>query len=280
MARSTAQVLGARDPTPRAGRNSDAVGVFDSGWGGLSVLREIRRRLPAERLAYVADSAHVPYGPKAPEFIRERAFHIASFLAGLPVKALVVACNTATAAALADLREHFAFPIVGMEPAVKPAVAATRSRVVGVLATTGTLESARFAALLERYAGDVEVLTQPCPGLVEQVESGDLDGPTTRSLLHRYVRPLVDAGADTLILGCTHYPFLRAAIERAAGPAVSLVDTGEAVARRLESVLTERAMLADRASGDVRFWSSDAAHAAPAALAHLWPTPPAVDALP
>lgn len=263
--------------TDPAGR---PIGVFDSGWGGLSVLADIRRILPAERLAYVADSAHVPYGPKPPEFIRERSFSIARFLAALPVKALVVACNTATAAALADLRAAFPFPIVGMEPAVKPAVTASRSGIVGVLATTGTLDSARFAALLERYAGDTTVLTQPCEGLVEQVEHGALDTPETLALVERYTRPLVDAGADTLILGCTHYPFLRAAIARCAGPAVRLVDTGEAVARRLRHVLLEAKLAAPPdETGDVRFWSS-AADLAPVGLSHLWRDPPPVAALP
>jgi glutamate racemase len=261
-------------------RTALPVGVFDSGWGGLSVLAEIRRILPCERLAYVADSAYVPYGPKPSEFIRDRSFAIAGFLAALPVKALVVACNTATAAALAELRAAFPFPIVGMEPAVKPAVSASRSGIVGVLATTGTLESARFAALLERYAGETTVLTQPCEGLVEQVEAGALETPETLALVQRYTRPLVDAGADTLILGCTHYPFLRAAIARCAGPDVRLVDTGEAVARRLRQVLAESASNAPPgAPGEVRFWSS-AAERAPVGLSHLWPDPPPVAPLP
>jgi glutamate racemase len=182
--------------------NSAPIGVFDSGVGGLSVLREIHAQLPNEALLYVADSGHVPYGEKSAEFIRERSQKIAEFLLAQGAKALVLACNTATVAAVADLRERYPqLPIVGMEPAVKPAASATRSGVVGVLATTGTLKSARFAALLDRFASDVRVVTQPCPGLVECVEAGDLDSLAVRQLLQGYVDPLLAAGCDTLILG-------------------------------------------------------------------------------
>ncbi len=165
--------------------DSRTIGVFDSGVGGLSVLRHIRQALPDDRLIYVADSGHVPYGDKSPEYIGQRALAITQFLTGQGADAIVIACNTATAAAAGLLRGRFSLPIVGMEPAIKPAVAATRSGVVGVLATTGTLESARFAALLEKYAGNVRIVTQGCPGLVEQIERGDLDGEHTRALVSR-----------------------------------------------------------------------------------------------
>lgn len=213
--------------------HSRTIGVFDSGVGGLSVLRHVRQALPHDRLLYVADSGHVPYGDKSPEYIGQRSLAIAQFLVEQGADAIVIACNTATAAAAALLRGRLSLPIVGMEPAIKPAVAATRNGVVGVLATVGTLESARFAALLEKYAGSVRIVTQGCPGLVEQIERGDLDGPDTRALVTRYLAPLLEAGADTLILGCTHYPFLSPLIAGAAGPGVALVDTGEAVARQL-----------------------------------------------
>ena len=266
-------------PAPTA-----AIGVFDSGLGGLSVLREIRALLPQEDLVYFADSAYVPYGPKPPDVVRARSRAIAGFLARIPVKAIVVACNTATALAVADLRERFDMPIVAMEPAVKPAVAATRSGVVGVLATTGTLESARFAALLERFAVGVEVVTQPCPGLVECVEAGDLDGPQVRRLIERHTAPLLEAGADTIILGCTHYPFLRPLIQAIAGPDVRLIDTGPAVAQQLARVLQGRGLLRPErpARGSVRFWSSSASAAATRAIGHLWPEPcgPATNAEP
>lgn len=248
--------------------DSAPIGVFDSGVGGLSVLREIRARLPAESLIYLADSGHVPYGEKSADFIRARCRSIAAFLLGEGAKALVVACNTATAAGVAELRELYPWvPIVGMEPAVKPAARATRSAVVGVLATTGTLQSARFAALLDRFASDVRVVTQPCPGLVEQVEAGALDSAQTRALLQRYVEPLLVAGCDTLILGCTHYPFLRPLLQQLVPASVSLIDTGEAVARRLADLLVATDRIG-AGPGPVSFWSSGE----PARLAAVLPT--------
>lgn len=233
------------------------IGVFDSGVGGLSVLREIRALLPHESLLYVADSGHVPYGEKSPEFIRERCRVLAEFLLAQGAKALVLACNTATAAAVADLRERYpALPIVGMEPAVKPAAAATRSGVVGVLATTGTLKSAKFAALLDRFANDVRVITQPCPGLVECIEAGELQAPATRELLQGYVTPLLAEGCDTLILGCTHYPFLRPLLSELVPASVTLIDTGAAVARQLQRLLSRHDLLATLQARETRYWSS------------------------
>ncbi|MFG0584122.1 glutamate racemase [Pseudomonas sp. zjy_9] len=233
------------------------IGVFDSGVGGLSVLREIRQLLPNESLLYVADSGHVPYGEKSPEYIRERCVRITEHLLAQGAKALVLACNTATAAAAADLRERYPqLPIVGMEPAVKPAAAATRSGVVGVLATTGTLKSARFAALLDRFAGDVRVVTQPCPGLVECIEAGKLQAAATRELLQRYVAPLLDEGCDTLILGCTHYPFLRPLLTTLLPPSVTLIDTGAAVARQLQRLLLQHDLTATETAQPSRYWSS------------------------
>ena len=214
--------------------SSTTIGVFDSSVGGLSVLHHIRHHLPHAHLIYIADSAHVPYGDKSSAFIEQRSHTLARFLIDQGAHAIVVACNTATAATISTLRKNFTLPIIGMEPAVKPAVAATRSGVVGVLATTGTLESARFAALLERYAGEVNIVTQSCPGLVEQVEQGDLNGPQTRELIERYTAHLLARGADTLILGCTHYPFLAPLIRKMVGANITLVDTGEAVARQLQ----------------------------------------------
>ncbi|SQG00219.1 glutamate racemase [Paucimonas lemoignei] len=237
---------------------SDApVGVFDSGVGGLSVLGEIRALLPAESLLYVADAGHIPYGEKSPEFIRQRCMTIAGFFREQGAKALVLACNTATAAAGAQLREQYpGWPIVGMEPAVKPAAAATRSGVVGVLATTGTLQSAKFAALLDRFAGNVRVVTQPCPGLVELIETGDLFSPTIRALLHSYVEPLLDAGCDTIILGCTHYPFLKPLLREMIPESISLIDTGHAVARQLQRLLGQQELLAEGPARETMFWTS------------------------
>ncbi|MDO8206810.1 MAG: glutamate racemase [Gallionella sp.] len=250
-----------------------AIGVFDSGVGGLSVLHHIRQMLPDERLIYVADSAHVPYGDKSADYIERRSIALTNFLISQGADAIVIACNTATAAAAALLRREFSIPILGMEPAVKPAVAATNSGVVGVLATIGTLESARFAALLERYAGNVEIVTQGCPGLVEQVELGDLYSSRTRELIERYTAPLLARGADTIILGCTHYPFLAAMIREVVGEGITLVDTGEAVARHLQRrLLTE---LPSHAVGNAsaQFFTSGEVTQATRIMSVLWGSP-------
>jgi len=250
-----------------------AIGVFDSGVGGLSVLHHIRRTLPDARLIYVADSAHVPYGDKSVHYIEQRSIALTHFLIEQGVDAIVIACNTATAAAAATLRRDFTCPIIGMEPAVKPAVAATKSGVVGVLATIGTLESARFAALLERYAGDVEIVTQGCPGLVEQVELGELHSAQTRHFVERYTAPLLSRGADTLILGCTHYPFLAPLIREVVGTNITLVDTGDAVARHLQRrLLTE---LSERPPSDntAQFFTSGDEMQASRIMSMLWENP-------
>ncbi|WP_347901997.1 glutamate racemase [Pseudomonas purpurea] len=233
------------------------IGVFDSGVGGLSVLAEIQRLLPNETLLYVADCGNIPYGEKTPEFIRQRCSVMAGFFQQQGAKALVLACNTATVAGVADLRRDYPnWPLVGMEPAVKPAAAATRSGVVGVLATTGTLQSAKFAALLDRFATDVRVITQPCPGLVEMIEAGDLHSSALRRLLAGYLEPLLAGGCDTIILGCTHYPFLKPMLKQLIPADISLIDTGAAVARQLQRLLAERELLAQGPPAEAQFWTS------------------------
>jgi len=256
------------------------IGVFDSGVGGLSVLREIRALLPYEELLYVADSAHVPYGNKSPAYIEARSLALSEFLLGQGAKAIVVACNTATAAAVATLRARLPVPIVGMEPAVKPAVNATRSGVVGVLATVGTLASSKFAALLGRYSGHARIVVQPCPGLVEQVELGDLTSERTQSLVRSYVFPLIEQGADTIVLGCTHYPFLRPLIQEIAGSDVTLIDTGAAVARQLVRRLEESAGLCPPRTAGEQFWTSGELAALQVALHSLWSETAISQALP
>ena len=260
------------------------IGVFDSGIGGLSVLRHICEILPDERLIYVADSGHVPYGDKPAPYIEQRSLALTRFLIEQGADAIVIACNTATAAAAATLRSRFSIPIVGMEPAVKPAVAATRSGVIGVLATTGTLESARFAALLERYAGAAEIVTQGCPGLVEQVERGKLNDAHTRELIARYTAPLLARGADTLILGCTHYPFLAPLITEVVGAAIALVDTGAAVARqlhrRIQTELPARPAPLKEQMDPAQFFTSGDAVQASRIMSVLWGEHAAVRQLP
>lgn len=237
--------------------NNAPVGIFDSGVGGLSVAVEIQHALPHEDLLYVADSGHAPYGDKPRDYIDARATAILSFLIEQGAKAVVVACNTATAVSVDLLRATFQIPIVAIEPAVKPAAAATRTGVVGVLATTQTIASTRFERLTEHFARDVEILAQPCPGLVERVEAGALDGAETRALVETYVRPLVERGADTLVLGCTHYPFLRPLIESVAGAGVGIIDPAAAVARELRRRLTDGGLLtAGTSTGTLRVWTT------------------------
>ena len=247
------------------------IGVFDSGVGGLSVLRDIRRELPGEDLLYVADSGHAPYGNKPRRLIEARAIAIAEFLLSRHAKAIVVACNTATGAAVESLRARFSVPIIAMEPAVKPAAAHTRTGVIGVLATSGTLSSSNFAKLHERFGAKVEILVQACPGLVEQVEAGDLSGGKTRALIEQYLVPLLAQQADTIVLGCTHYPFLAPLIQEIAGPTVAIIDPAAAVARELRRRLSMSNLLsAENHNGTEQFWSSAAPDFAQPVIAQLW----------
>jgi glutamate racemase len=226
------------NPTTRAALDAGApVGIFDSGLGGLSVLRAVRAVLPHERLIYVADSLHAPYGEKDDDFIVDRTTAICEWLVAQGAKALVVACNTATAQSIALVRERLAVPLVGVEPGVKPAAAVSESRVVGVLATQVTLRSARFQTLLERHADGCRFILQPGHGLVQAVERCDTSSPQLMALLESYLAPMLDAGADTLVLGCTHYPFLDRAIRDIAGERLRIVDTSVAIARQLDRLL-------------------------------------------
>ncbi|MBP9032531.1 MAG: glutamate racemase [Pseudomonadales bacterium] len=252
------------------------VGVFDSGVGGLSIVREMRRQMPRLDIVYVSDARYLPYGEKSDAFIRERAFAIGAFLLAAGARALVIACNTATAAAARELRAHYPLlPVVGIEPAVKPAAQATRSGIVGVLATAGTLQSRKYADLLERFGHFARVLSQPGGGLVERVEAGDLDGPRTLALLHECLQPLLDAGADTVVLGCTHYPFLLDSIRAVVGPQVQVIDPGAAVARRVAQVLGA----AVEGGGTLRCYTSGDAPAQQALMSRLLGEPVSVEPL-
>jgi len=247
------------------------IGVFDSGAGGLSVLRQIRTLLPQEDLLYVADTAWVPYGPRPPEQVLTRSRQITRWLVEHGAKAVVIACNTATAAAAATLRDEFGvLPIIGMEPAVKPAAAATHKGVVGVLATAGTIGSTRFSALLARFADGIEVVSRPSPELVELVERGDLRSAHARTVVRHCLDPLLARGADTIILGCTHFPPLRPLIEEVVGSSVAIIDTGAAVARQLQRRLAEQGLLREHHGGDTRVYVTGPAEAAHTALAAVW----------
>jgi len=226
------------------------VGIFDSGVGGLSILRHIRAQLPQEHLVYVADSGFAPYGDKSEQVVVERSLAIARFLLDRGAKALVVACNTATVAAVKHLREIFPeTPIVGVEPGLKPAAAASRNGKVGVLATGRTLAGTKFLQLRDQVAEatGAQFLLQPCRGLADQIETGELDSAQMSAMLKRYIAPLLAQGADTLVLGCTHYPLVQASIEQViaqeGGRGVVLVDTGEAVARQLGRLLDAGGLL-------------------------------------
>ena len=234
-----------------------SVGIFDSGVGGLSVLREIRSALPAESLLFVADSANAPWGDKPADYVRRRGLEIANFLVGQGVKAIVIGSNTGTVGAAEALRATLTIPVVGMEPGIKPAAGLTRSGVVGAIVTATMGASDRMASLLDRFGRDVRVISVPAPGLVEHVEAADLDSAELRRLVEGYIKPVLDAGADTIVLGSTHYVFLRPLIAEIAGDGVTIVDTGAAVARQLHNVLEERGLAAPGdVQGDERFWTS------------------------
>jgi glutamate racemase len=221
------------------------IGIFDSGVGGLTVWREVVRQLPHEKTVYVADQAHIPYGPKPAATLIAYAEAIVRFLLGRGCKAIVVACNSASAAALKHLRAQFPeTPFVGMEPAVKPAAQRTRSGVVLVLATPATLRGELFTATTERHAQGIRVLAEPCPGLVEAIETGRTDDAELEAMLRSFVTPGLGAGADHVVLACTHYPFVIATIRRIAGPAVEVLDPAPAVALQLGRVLDAQGLRA------------------------------------
>lgn len=209
------------------------IGVFDSGLGGLSVLQAIRQQLPKADCIYVADSGHAPYGERDEPFIRDRSASIVNFLLAQGTHMVVVACNTATAAAIAEIRLRWPhLPIVGIEPGVKPAVLQSTNKRVGVLATPATLKSQKFQHLVNSHGDGAQLTLQPCPGLAREIEHGALDTPALRALVTEFCTPLADADVDTVVLGCTHYPLIRPLLQAALGPHVRLIDTANAVAQQ------------------------------------------------
>lgn len=236
--------------------NQGPVGIFDSGVGGLSVLREIHAALPAESVLYVADSANAPWGDKPPSFVRDRGLKISRFLLGQGVKAIVIGSNTGTAGSADALRASLDVPVVGIEPGIKPAVAATRSGVIGAIVPAAVGESDRLRSLVDRFGGGVRIVIQPVPGVVEHIEAADLDGPELRRMVEGYVEPMLKEGADAIVLGSTHYVFLKPLLREIAGDRVALIETGAAVARQLGHVLDQRGLRADGGRGEERFWTS------------------------
>jgi glutamate racemase len=223
--------------------DSRPIGLFDSGLGGLSMWRAVISRLPEETTRYVADRAYCPYGPRPAEEIINRARMITRFLIHLDCKLIIVACNTASAAALHILRTEFDLPFVGMEPAIKPAAQATRTGHIGLLATTGTLQGRLFQNTVQRHANGTQIHIQIGEGLVEQVENGQLDTPATARLLHHYLDPMLAAGVDQIVLGCTHYPLLIPLIEQIVAGRAEVIDPAQAVARQVERVLASTGQL-------------------------------------
>ncbi len=240
---------------------SNPIGVFDSGVGGLSVLRAIRQELPAEAILYLADQSHVPYGPRPLEEVRSFAEGITRFLLERGSKLIVVACNAASAAALHTLRQQFPqVTFVGMEPAVKPAAEHTRTGRVGVLATPATFQGLLYASVVERFAQGVVLYQDTCPGLVAQIEAGELDVPRTRAILEKALLPMLDQGIDTVVLGCTHYPFVIPFIQSIAGPHIRVIDPAPAIARQtrrmLESCQLLRPVSGEPELGEMQFFTT------------------------
>jgi len=233
------------------------IGIFDSGVGGLSVLRALRQVLPGEDILYVGDQAHIPYGPRSQGEIQQFSVGITRFLLKKGAKLILVACNTASAAALHFLREKFqSIAIVGMEPAVKPAAQASHTGKVGVLATSTTFAGDPYTTLVERFARGVDLYQSTCPGLVEQVEAGELATPTTRAILEESLSPMLGVGVDTIVLGCTHYPFAVPLIREIVGPAVNIIDPAPAVARQVRRVLSTQDLCNAQDEGGSKFFTS------------------------
>lgn len=234
------------------------IGIFDSGVGGLSVLRAIREEMPNESVIYFGDQGHIPYGPRPMEQIRNFSEAITNFLLQRNAKIIVVACNTASAAALKYLREKFPdVQFVGMEPAVKPAAEHTQTGKVGVLATPATFQGALYASVVERFANGVELLQDTCSGLVQQIEQGNLDGPETRRILENALLPMLEKNIDTIVLGCTHYPFVIPLIQQIVGNKVRVIDPAPSVAKQVRRLLEAREMRNGSPSkGEIRFYTS------------------------
>ncbi len=237
---------------------SSPIGVFDSGIGGLSVLRHMRALLPEEDMVYIGDTAHVPYGNKSEASIKARSEQITRYLIEHhQAKAIVIACNTATAAAVSHLRNIHSQPIIGMEPGVKPAVVSSRTGTVGILATESTLNSEKFSHLVNRFGEQAQVITQHCAGLVDLIEQGEAAINETRSMVDAYLQPLLKQGADTIVLGCTHYPLIAPMIRELAGEAVEIIETGDAVARQLKNQLQIHQLSNSLSrSGSTRFYAT------------------------
>lgn len=233
------------------------IGIFDSGIGGLSITKEITKTLPCEDIVYLSDNRHAPYGEQTEAFLNKRIIEIADFFKQKKAKAIVVACNTATVNAITTLRAHTDIPIIGVEPAIKPAALASSNKKVGILVTRATANNQHFLSLVNRYKNGAQVLIQPCPHLVNHIEQGDLKSPQLQALLQSYMSPLIDAQIDTLVLGCTHYPFVAELINEIANGELVIMDTAKPVTEQLIRKLSEFELLNEaNQQGSLSIYSS------------------------
>jgi len=233
------------------------IGAFDSGVGGLSVLRELLVTLPKEDFIYVADQKHVPYGAKSLEQVRQYSENITRFLLAKGAKCIVIPCNTASGAALNYLREMFPdTPFIGMEPAVKPASEVTKSGKVGILATQGTFKSERYCSLVERFGKGIDVIENPCLGLVDLIENGSIDNSETIELLKEVTAPMMAEGVDTIVLGCTHYPFVQSILESIVPDTIKIINPASAVARHTLNRLEKLNLLSENSGQSIKFYTT------------------------
>ncbi|NOQ78025.1 MAG: glutamate racemase [Gammaproteobacteria bacterium] len=237
-------------------KNNQPIGIFDSGVGGLSVLQHVHQLLPQEHILYIADSGYAPYGCQDNSFIEQRSRVITEHLIAQGAKAIVIACNTATASIIESFRQQYGIPFIGIEPGIKPAIAMTKNGHIGIMATTGTLSSTRYSELRQRFGDSVNVHNQACPGLADQVEAGLLDDPDTMQLLKKYLSILEKKQVDTIVLGCTHYSFLITQIKKIMGPSIQLVDTSYAIAEQLKRVLEQESSKNKAVSGSINYYTT------------------------
>jgi glutamate racemase len=284
------QSMHSRFPCPTLNKHKamskQAIGVFDSGIGGLSTLKSLRQQLPHENFIYVADLAFSPYGDKSQTLLHQRADLLCDFLIARDVKAIVIACNTATAASISQLRSRLSLPIIGVEPGIKPASEQSLAGIAGILATQRTLASEKFQTLLAQFSSKVKILQQACPGLAEAIEKGEQGLNERARLIQKFAQPLVDQGADTLVLGCTHYPLIIDELRLAVGKDIRLIDTSDAIARQVIAQLRARQILNnDLAPGCPEFYFSSLSATAGAqqlseVFSYYWRTPVTLTALP
>ena len=251
--------------------NTDPIAIFDSGVGGLSIAQCINHRLPNENLLYVADTLHAPYGDKTAEFIQQRVNEIAYWFIERNAKAIVVACNTATVNAIDQLRKNISIPVIGVEPAIKPAVNLSKNKKVAILVTKATAENQRFLTLVAQYGHNSEVIIQPCPGLVELIEQDKKNSPECELLLSKYLQPLLDKGVDTIVLGCTHYPLVKGIINKICGENVIIMETALPVTEQLQRQLALHNLInSSDKLGTTRFYSSKHGDMQQALFTHIW----------